>query len=152
MTAAPETQYTRSADGTNLAYQVSGDGALEVVFDIATGVPIDVLSEDPGFVRVRRRLGTFSRTLWFDPRGMGTSEGDPRDSLAGDADVAALLDAVGFERPAIVGGSLRGPTAIHFVATHPERVSALVLLNTYAHYVQEDDYPWGFTRQEVEGG
>ena len=49
MTAAPETHYTRSADGTNLAYHVSGDGPLDLVF-VHTTPPIDLLSEDPGFV------------------------------------------------------------------------------------------------------
>jgi class 3 adenylate cyclase/pimeloyl-ACP methyl ester carboxylesterase len=153
VTDTPETRYTRSADGTNLAYQVSGDGSLEVVFGY-WGPPIDALSDDPGFVRVRSRLGTFSRTLWFDPRGLGASEGDPRDSLAGvimDADLTALLDAVGFQRPAMVGGGIPGPALIHFAVTHPQRVSALVLLNSHAHFVQEDDYPWGFAREDLGG-
>jgi pimeloyl-ACP methyl ester carboxylesterase len=153
VTDTPETHYTRSADGTNLAYQVSGDGPLEVVFGHASGVAMDALSDDPGFVRVRRRLGTFSRTLWFDARGLGASEGDPRDSLPGeifDADVTALLDAVGFERPAMVGGTFRGLTTIHFAVTHPQRVSALVLFNSYAYLVREDDYPWGFSREGLD--
>jgi hypothetical protein len=97
MTDSPETHYTRSADGTNLAYVVSGDGPLELVFLNGVAIPIDLLSEDPGFVRVRRRLNTFSRTLWFDRRGMGVSEGDARDSMAGeifDIDLTAVLDAV----------------------------------------------------------
>jgi hypothetical protein len=74
VTDTPETRYTRSADGTNLAHQVSGDGPLDLVF-IHGGIPIDLLSEDPGFLRVRRRLGTFSRTVWFDARGGGASAG-----------------------------------------------------------------------------
>jgi class 3 adenylate cyclase len=154
VTDTPETHYTRLADGTNLAYQVSGDGPLEVVFLTGSPIPIDILSEDPGFVRVRRRLASFSRTVWFDARGLGASEGDAWDSRAGkimDADLAALLGTVGFERPVIIGGSIRGPMAIHFAVTHPERVSALVLFDTYAHYVQEDDYPWGFSQEEIEG-
>jgi pimeloyl-ACP methyl ester carboxylesterase len=109
-----------------------GHGPLDLVF-VHVAPPIDLLSEDPGFVRVRRRLGSFSRTLWFDHRGMGSSEGDPRDSTAGDlfaADLTALLDAVGFERPALLGEGISGGRAIHFAAAHPERVSALVLLNT----------------------
>jgi pimeloyl-ACP methyl ester carboxylesterase len=152
VTAAPETHYTRSADGTNLAYQVSGDGPLDLVF-VHGGIPIDLLSEDPGFVRVRKRLGTFSRTLWFDRRGLGASEGDPRDSLAGeifDADLTAVLDAVGFERPAMVGTGESGAFAIRFSVTHPNRVSALVLVNTHAHYVREDDYPWGFPPDSLD--
>jgi class 3 adenylate cyclase len=145
-TDAPETHYARSADGTNLAYQVSGDGPLDLVFMHGGGVPTDFLFEDPGFTRVRSRLGIFSRTLWFDRRGWGASEGDPRDALVGgiaDADLAAVLNAVGFERPAFVAEGPLGGAAIHFYANYPRRVSALVLLNSYAHYVQDDDYPWG---------
>jgi class 3 adenylate cyclase len=152
VTDAPETHYARSADGTNLAYQVSGDGPLEVVF-LSPGSPMDLLSEDPGFVRVRRRLGTFSRTLWFDARGRGASEGDFKDALAKevfDADVTALSDAVGFERPAMVAVAIFGQALINFASTHPHRISALVLVNSYAHYVREDDYLWGFTREEVD--
>jgi pimeloyl-ACP methyl ester carboxylesterase len=152
VTDAPETHYTRSADGTNLAYQVSGDGPIELVF-VSLALPIDLLSEDPGFVRVRRRLGSFSRTLWFDLRGVGASEGNPWDAVPGqlfDADVAALLDAVGFQRPAIIGAGPLGPAAIHFAVTHPERVRALVLVNTFAHFVREDDYPWGPSPEEAK--
>jgi pimeloyl-ACP methyl ester carboxylesterase len=154
VTDTPETHYTHSADGTNIAYQVSGEGPPELVFGSPTAVPIDLLSEDPGFVRVRRRLDSFSRTLWFDARGQGASEGVRRDAIPGeifDSDLTALLDAVGFEQPAMVGGSLRGPTAIHFAVTHPRQVSALVLVNTFAHYVQEDDYPWGFPARRLMG-
>jgi class 3 adenylate cyclase/pimeloyl-ACP methyl ester carboxylesterase len=154
VTDSRETQFTRSADGTNLAYQLSGVGPLHLVFDIPSGVPIDLLSEDPGFLRVRRRLDSFSRTLWFDIRGRGASEGERRNPLAGgiyDDDLTSLLDAVGFEQPALVSGSLRGPDAIHFAVTNPQQVSALVLVNTYAHYVREDDYPWGIRREDLDG-
>jgi pimeloyl-ACP methyl ester carboxylesterase len=43
-----------------------------------------------------------------------------------------------------------GPKAVHFSVTHPERVSALVLVNSYAHYVREDDYPWGFPARSLD--
>jgi class 3 adenylate cyclase/pimeloyl-ACP methyl ester carboxylesterase len=146
MTEAPETRYTRSADGTNLAYQVSGGGPFELVFRNAGGIPIDLLSDDPGFVRLRKRLGMFCRAVWFDGRGLGASEGDPGDLTLGsifDADLTAVLDAVGFHRPALVGEDASCLGAIHFSTTHPDRLSALVLFNGYAHYVREDDYPWG---------
>jgi pimeloyl-ACP methyl ester carboxylesterase len=153
VTDTPETHYTRSSDGTNLAYQVSGDGPLDLMFMPSLNIPIDLLSEDTGFIRVRRRLRTFSRTVWFDRRGRGASEGDSRDSLIGevfDADVTAVLDAVGFERPALVGADSAGARVIHFSATHPERVSALVLINSYAHYVRQEDYPWGVPRESLD--
>jgi class 3 adenylate cyclase len=152
VTAAPKTHYTRSADGTNLAYQVSGDGPLDLVF-LHAALPIDLLSEDPGFIRVRKRLNTFSRTVWFDRRGVGASEGDLHDSYIGpvfNADLLAVLDAVAFERPALVAQASSGGKAIHFSVTHPERVGALVLINSYAHYVREDDYPWGIPRDDLD--
>jgi class 3 adenylate cyclase len=151
-TRSPETQYTRSPDGTNLAYQVSGNGPLELVF-VPAPIPIDLLSDDPAFIRLRRRLEAFSRTVWFDVRGMGASEGDSRAALVGDisdADLTAVLDAVGFERPALAGSD-PGTGQIHFAASHPERVSALVLIHSYAHYVREDDYPWGVPPEILNG-
>ncbi|HSS10913.1 MAG TPA: hypothetical protein VLL25_13575 [Acidimicrobiales bacterium] len=80
MTATPETRYTRSVDGTNLAYQISGHGPVQLVF-LNHPHPIDLLADDPGFGRIRRRLGSFSHTVWFDARGGGASEGDPREEL-----------------------------------------------------------------------
>jgi class 3 adenylate cyclase len=153
MTSAPETRYTRSADGTNLAYQVSGDGPLEVVFLHSGGIPIDLLPDDPGFLRVRKRLDTFSRTVWCDARGTGASEGDPWDSRAGgifDADLTAVLNTVGFERPALVAEGTSGGRAIHFSAAHSERVSGLVLVNSFAHYVREEGYPWGIPPESID--
>jgi class 3 adenylate cyclase len=153
VTDTPETRYTRSADGTNLAYQMSGTGTHDVVLLSGVAIPIDLLSEDPGAVRIRRRLDVFSRTVWFDARGWGASEGDPIDIQTGeifDADLTALLDAVGFDRPALVADSTAGGRAIHFSATHPERVSAFVLFNSYAHYVREEDYPWGLPPESLD--
>jgi class 3 adenylate cyclase len=152
VTAPPETHYTRSADGTNLAYQVSGNGPLDLVFRNAGGIPIDILSDDPGFVRLRRRLDSFSRTVWFDRRGQGASEGDPQDANIGtiNADLTAVLDDVGFERPALLAEGAAGTRMIHFAATHPERVSALILVNGYAHYLREDDYPWGVRSESFD--
>jgi hypothetical protein len=69
--------------------------------------PDDPLSQNPRLHPGRRRHDSFSRTLWFDGRGLGASEGDVRDSIVGrifDADLADLLDTVGFQRPAIVAG------------------------------------------------
>jgi class 3 adenylate cyclase/pimeloyl-ACP methyl ester carboxylesterase len=152
VTDAPETHYTRSADGTNLAYQVCGNGPIDLVFVSGIAIPIDLLSEDPGFVRLRKRLAMFSRTVWFDRRGRGASEGESRDSLARetyDADLTAVLDAVGFAQSAIVGAGLSAEP-IHFLLSHPVRVSSLILVNSFAHYVREDDYPWGHAPESLD--
>jgi class 3 adenylate cyclase len=149
VTTPPEIHYTRSADGTNLAYQLSGEGLLDLVF-LHVAYPIDLLSEEPGFMRFRKRLDNFSRSVWFDARGNGASEGDFQDGQQReifDADLLAVLDAAGFERPVLVAEGFPGLSAIRFAVTYPERVSSLVLINSYAHYVQEDDYPWGIPRE-----
>jgi class 3 adenylate cyclase/pimeloyl-ACP methyl ester carboxylesterase len=104
-------------------------------------------------MRIRRRLDSFSRTLWFDPRGFGASEGDPRDCLTGevtDDDLTALLDSVGFHRAVMVAGSMYGPAALHFAVTNPQGVSSLVLFNSHAHYVRHDDYPWGLPPERLD--
>jgi class 3 adenylate cyclase len=153
VTDAPETRYTRAPDGTNLAYQVSGEGPLDLVFLHGSPISIDLLSDDPGFLRLRRRLNTFCRTVWFDGRSVGASEGDWReDSLEIDWNdvLIAVLDAVGFRRPAWVAEGTSSQGAIWFSATYPERASALVLFNGFAHYVREDDYPWGRRSENLD--
>jgi class 3 adenylate cyclase/pimeloyl-ACP methyl ester carboxylesterase len=152
VTDAPETHYTRSADGTNLAYHLTGIGPLDLAF-LHVAYPIDLLSEDPGFVRLRKRLGTFSRIVWSDARGVGASEGDFQKAQRPeifDADLMAVLDAVGFERPVLVAEGWPGLKAVRFSVTHPERVSALVLVNSYASGLRADDYPWGAPPESIE--
>jgi class 3 adenylate cyclase/pimeloyl-ACP methyl ester carboxylesterase len=117
-------------------------------------MPLEPLEDDPGYRRTLTRLATFSRVITVEARGIGASEGDPRDvfvpGAVSDADLLAVLDAAGAERAVLVGFSPGGQFAIHFAATHPERVDALVLIDTYGHYVREDDYPWGFPRERLD--
>jgi class 3 adenylate cyclase len=150
VTGAPETRFAVSADGANLAYQVSGEGASGLLF-VGEATPIDLLWDDPIFVRLSKRLGRFSRTVWAEPRGTGSSEGDFRAvSEQSDADLLAVLDAaLGTEPVVIVGWGVPGERAIHFSLSHPDRVSALVLVNSFAYYVREEDYPWGVPRADI---
>jgi class 3 adenylate cyclase len=137
-----------------LAYQVSGEGPLNLVFIRDEGMPLDLMWDDPWFVRLNKRLGAFSRTVWFERRGLGASEGDLRARAMGervDADLRAVLDAgIGPEPAALVGWGAAGVPAIEFSVRHPELVSALVLVNSYAHYVREDGYPWGIPRASLD--
>ena len=142
----PLTRYASTPDGVSIAYQVTGTGAVDFVVSSALSFPIDLLWEDPGFVRFAKRLGRFTRTAWCEYRGMGASGGNFHDGLVeetADADLTAVLDTIGFERVVLFGTSGGGAFVIRYAAKHPERVRALVLLNTYAHYLREDDYPWG---------
>jgi pimeloyl-ACP methyl ester carboxylesterase len=148
----PETRFARSADGVRLAYQVSGEGPLNLVFLRDEAMPLDLMWDDPVFVRLSKRLGAFSRTIWFEPRGVGASEGDHRARLKSEpADVLAVLDAaVGSEPAALLGWGPPGVRVMELSVMHPERVSALVVVNGFAHYVREDDYPWGLPRASLD--
>jgi hypothetical protein len=75
----PVTRYATTPDGVSIAYQVTGDGPLDLVFLSAYTIPIDLLWEEPSFVRVAKRLGGFSRTVWCDARGHGASGGNLED-------------------------------------------------------------------------
>ena len=146
MDERPITRFAKAPDGVNIAYQVVGEGPLDVVFVSGSTIPVDLSWDEPTFVRFAKRVRGFSRTVWCEGRGMGASGGDLLDSSIGeiaDADLIAVIDAAGCEQVVIVGPAHGGPAAIRYAATHPGRVSALVLINTYAHYVQADDYPWG---------
>jgi class 3 adenylate cyclase len=154
VTSIPETLYARSADGSSLAYQVSGEGPLDLVFFGGEAMPVDLLWDDPVFLRLNKRLGSFSRTVWAESRGAGASEGVFGAALVGegsDADVLAVLDvAVGSGPVALVGWGAPGGRTIQFSVTHPERVNALVLVNSFAHYLREEDYPWGIPRVTLD--
>jgi class 3 adenylate cyclase/pimeloyl-ACP methyl ester carboxylesterase len=147
------TLYTRSADGTNLTYQVTGAGRLALVFMHGNPVPIDLMWDDPGLTRVRKRLAAFSRTVWFEPRGLGASAGDPVQMATGehfDEDLIAALDDAGCERVALVAASALGSNAIAFTAAHPDRVSALLLVNTWGYYIRDRECPWGVPAEKLQ--
>jgi len=149
----PVTRFARAPDGVSLAYQVTGDGPLDLVVSPVLGFPVDLWWEEPGFARVAKRLGGFSRTVWYDGRGQGASGGDFRDRFVDeivDTDLAAVLEAAGCERVVLVGWSAAGPNFIRYATTHPERVTALVLIGAHAHYVCEDDYPWGLSPEALD--
>jgi class 3 adenylate cyclase len=138
----------------SLAYQVAGDGPLDLVFPLDLIAPMDLLWDEPGHVRVAKRVGGFSRTVWFGGRGSGASGGNFEDQFIHeivDADLTAVLDAAGCEQVALVGSDHGSPNAIRYAAAHPERLTALILFNAYASYVWDDDCPWGLTPDALDG-
>ena len=148
----PETRYARSEEG-EVAYQVVGDGPLDLVFIPSWLSNVDAMWEEPSLARFLRRLGMFSRTLCFDKRGSGVSH---PVSLAAIptleqwmVDVRTVMDAAHVERAALLGSAEGGPMAMLFAATHPERTSALILLDTAARMLRDADYPWGLPADRV---
>jgi class 3 adenylate cyclase/alpha-beta hydrolase superfamily lysophospholipase len=149
----PETQYARSGD-VNIAYQVVGEGGLDLVYVPGWVSNIEYMWTYPPFVHFLERLAAFSRLILFDKRGTGLSDPVPLDRLPTLEqrmdDVRAVLDAVGSERAALFGHSEGGNMCMLFAATYPERVRALVMLAVYAKRLRSDDYPWAPTAEERE--
>jgi class 3 adenylate cyclase len=145
----PRTRYTRSGE-TSIAYQVHGDGPLDLVFVAGIISHIEQLWEDPALARLLDRQAEFARLILMDRRGTGLS-----DPLTGPValedeveDLTAVLDAVGSERTALHAYSAAAPYAIRFAAKHPERTSALILYAGFARTTRSDDLPWLDTREE----
>jgi class 3 adenylate cyclase len=146
----PAVRYTRSGD-VNIAYQVVGDGPLDLVLVPGFISHLDLDWDEPRSAYFLRRLASFSRLIRFDKRGTGLSDrpGGLPDLETRMDDVRAVLDAVGSERAALFGYSEGGPLSVLFAGTHPERTTALVLYGTYAKRRDpDDDYPWAPTWAE----
>jgi pimeloyl-ACP methyl ester carboxylesterase len=147
----PETHYTRSED-VNLAYQVIGDGPIDLIFVMGWVSHLEYFWAEPSFSRFLQRLASFSRLILFDKRGTGLSDRVPLDSLPTleqrMEDLHAVMDAVGSQRAVILGVSEGGPMSALFAATYPERTAALVMIGTYAKRLRDATYPWGPTRAE----
>jgi len=146
----PETGYARSGE-VNIAYQVTGDGPLDLVLVSGFTSHLDIDWEEPRYAHMLRRLGSFARLIRFDKRGTGLSDrtvGLPDLETRMD-DVRAVMDAVGSERAALYGYSEGGPMCCLFAATYPQRVSALVIYASYAKRRDPDeDYPWAASWEE----
>ncbi len=146
-----ETRYARSGD-VNIAYQVIGDGPLDLVFVMGWVSHLEYSWEEPSCARFLRRLASFSRLIRFDKRGTGLSDRVPLSELPTLEqrmdDVRAVMDAAGSKRAALLGVSEGGPMCALFAATYPERTTALVMYGTYAKRVWDPEYPWAPTPEE----
>jgi pimeloyl-ACP methyl ester carboxylesterase len=145
------TRYAKS-DGVSIAYQVHGDGPLDLVFVPGFVSHVELFWEEPAAARFLRRLASFSRLIVFDKRGQGLSDrpGHPPTLEDSMDDLRAVLEAAGCERPAIFGVSEGGPMSTLFAATYPDRVSSLVLYGTYARMVNSDDYRLGIPGEALD--
>jgi class 3 adenylate cyclase len=147
----PKTRYARSGD-VNIAYQVVGEGPLDLVFIPSMTHHVELVWENPSQAQFFSRLASISRLLLFDKRGTGMSDhvvGTPPLEVRMD-DIRAVMDAAGSERAVLVGLGDGGPLCALFAATYPERTTALVLLNSTPRFVRSPELPWLPTRGEWE--
>jgi class 3 adenylate cyclase len=146
--APPTTHYALSGEAS-IAYQVVGEGPIDLVLVWGTMSHVELLWEDPFTTHYVNRLAAFSRVIMFDKRGCGLSDrisGQPTLEERMD-DVRAVMDAVGSERAVIFGESEGGPMSIMFAATYPERTSHLVLYGSFARLV-DASFPGAYAPAE----
>jgi pimeloyl-ACP methyl ester carboxylesterase len=128
----PETRYALSGD-VNIAYQVMGDGPVDIVMVPGFMSHIEFRHELPGQTAFLRRLSSFARVVTFDKRGQGLSDrvSDAPSLEQRMDDVRAIMDAVGSQRATLFGHSEGCAMSALFAATYPERVSRLILFGGY---------------------
>src|SRR6516165_9199129 len=131
----PRTQFAKLGRD-RIAYQVLGEGPVDLVWIPGIGDALDIRWEYPPYASLLRRLASFSRLIMLDRRGMGASDPVSLEALPSweewADDALAVLDAVGSERAALLGVNDAGPTAILFAAARPERTHSLILFNSGA--------------------
>src|SRR4029077_929017 len=139
----PKTSYAQNGD-VSIAYQVIGDGPLDVLFIPAFVSHLDLYWAAPETAAFFRRLASFSRLILFDKRGTGLS--DPVSGVATleerMEDVRAVLDACGSQQATLFGLSEGGPMSLLFAATYPERTTALITFGSFAKLLPARHYFW----------
>jgi class 3 adenylate cyclase len=130
---APQTRYLTRPDGVSIGYQVAGDGPLDLLLTPGFVSHLELQWADPSYAHFLERLASFSRLILFDKPGTGVS--DPISHVPSTeeraADMAYVLDAARSVQAALLGVSEGGPASALFAATHPDRVTALLLFGTF---------------------
>jgi pimeloyl-ACP methyl ester carboxylesterase len=131
----------------DIAYQVFGEGPLDLLVLAGPSIPIDAFDSEPSLSRFYRRLASFSRVIRFDFRGMGLSSRVPSLQMIGPKfwveDAIAVMDAVGCQQAAILATSYNAMSGLVLAAEHRERVASLVIINGTARVLWAPDYPAG---------
>ncbi|HVQ87847.1 MAG TPA: adenylate/guanylate cyclase domain-containing protein [Actinomycetes bacterium] len=142
-----DTRYAKTVDGLHIAYQVAGDGPVDLVYLSPWFSHLEVNWELPEWSRFTQSLASFSRVILFDRRGNGLSDPVALDSSppleARIDDIRAVMDAVGSERAVICGASESGALGMLFAALHPERTIALISIGGSAREAWAPDYECG---------
>ncbi len=149
----PETKYADTGEG-QIAYQQFGAGPPDLIYMTSLESHAEMIWDHPIPAHYFERLASFSRVLYFDTRGSGGSDGvalgkPPTPEMWTD-DARVVMDAAAIERAAVVAEVEGGFMGMTFAAIHPERTTALVLINTFARLMRADDYPIGMPEQTAD--
>ncbi len=152
MVDEPETRFAQTPDGRHVAFQVVGDGPIDVLVTRPTAFGVDMMWEEPRLAHFLNGLSAFCRHIWFDPRGVGSSDWLPHEDgrlvESTVEDMVAVLDAVGSRHVALLG--LAVPYGLLFAATHPERTTAVALVNVSVRFRYAADYEQGLPHEMVD--
>jgi class 3 adenylate cyclase len=146
----PEVSYAKTPDGVHIAYQVIGEGSIDIVWPGYGYSNIEYAWRIPNLAQFLRKIGSIGRLIQLDPRGRGLSDriGGPQATFESQmGDLLAVMDAVGSERAALLGTDQTGPMAVLFAGTYPERTSALIVYGSYARGTWAPDYPAGWSEE-----
>jgi pimeloyl-ACP methyl ester carboxylesterase len=150
MRFGPPVGFARHPDGRKIAYQVLGDGELDLVFVSGYATHLGLQWEEPSVARFLHKLVGFSRLILLDRLGTGLSDRGPSGQTFEEDmdDVRLVLDTVGSERTAFFGTHLGGRMALLFAATYPERTAAVVAYASHPASMRDEDYPWGSSEDD----
>jgi pimeloyl-ACP methyl ester carboxylesterase len=145
----PTTKYAKSGQ-INIAYQVIGDGPIDLVYIPGWISNIDMMWENQKLANFLISLSKFSRLVIFDKRGTGLSDRAAESSTLEERmdDIRAVMDAVGSKKAALFGHSEGGSVSALFAATYPKRTIALITFGVFAKRIYSEDYPWAPTKKE----
>ena len=129
----PRTHYVER-DGISIAYQVVGDGPVDLLISPGFVSHLDLQWTAPRMSRFLARLASFARLIVYDKAGTGLSDPIPQLPTLEErvADIEAVLDAAGSERAVLFGISEGGPTSVLLAAMRPQRITSLILYGTFA--------------------
>ncbi|MEX2603614.1 MAG: alpha/beta fold hydrolase [Gracilimonas sp.] len=147
----PKTNYTKS--GTfNIAYQVIGDGAVDIIYIPGWVSNIDMMWSEPRLAAFLTRLTFFSRLIIFDKRGTGLSDRSDEHSTMAERmdDINAVMDATNSEKAFLFSHSEGGAVSLLFSLNYPEKTLGVIGFGIFAKRRFSEDYPWAPTDEERE--
>jgi class 3 adenylate cyclase len=148
-----DTSYVKTPDGVYVAYQIAGDGPVDIAVGFNTDEGnVDLMWDEPDWRPFLAGLSEFGRLILHDRRATGVSSRNvpPPNLETQVADLLSVLDAAKSERPLLAGGTDGGQVLAMFAATHPDRAAGLVWNNPAAKSAWSPDYPWGRGPREYE--
>jgi class 3 adenylate cyclase len=147
-----DTRYAKTSDGVYIAYQVTGDGPIDLVWQFDHTGDVDLVWEDPILGAWLRSMTGFCRVILHDRRGTGLSSRNvpPPNLETRVSDLRLVLDTVGSDRAVLSGSNEGGAPNVLFAATDPERVRSIVWFEPLPRVVWTLDFPWGVKPEYVE--